>query len=219
MLTLAIDAATYEGTVAVVQGGRVLAQRAATMRGEHGERLMPAAASVLEDAGVDVSRLERIACGAGPGSFTSLRIAASIAKGLAVALRLPLVVAPSPLLIVAGAQPALSPGSYCAVLDAMRGDVSGVDVDLEAGGRFTPRGAAWLLPRAAAGERAAMQRARIVGPGEASPLAPHARGFAALLEQGLCHEVEIATWEPDYGRKAEAQVRWEQAHGRPLEAP
>ena len=89
MLTLAIDAATYEGTVAIVRGGRVLAQRAATMRGEHEERLMPAVVSVLQDAGLDVSRLERIACGAGPGSFTSLRIAASIAKGLAVALRLP----------------------------------------------------------------------------------------------------------------------------------
>ena len=27
----------------------------------------------------------------------------------------------------------------------------------------------------------------------------------------------MTTWEPDYGRKAEAQVRWEAAHGRELE--
>jgi len=28
--------------------------------------------------------------------------------------------------------------------------------------------------------------------------------------------VDLASWEPDYGRLAEAQVRWEAAHGRPL---
>jgi tRNA threonylcarbamoyladenosine biosynthesis protein TsaB len=28
--------------------------------------------------------------------------------------------------------------------------------------------------------------------------------------------VDLASWEPDYGRLAEAQVRWERAHGRPL---
>jgi hypothetical protein len=28
--------------------------------------------------------------------------------------------------------------------------------------------------------------------------------------------VSLAAWEPDYGRLAEAQVKWEQAHGRPL---
>jgi len=30
--------------------------------------------------------------------------------------------------------------------------------------------------------------------------------------------IAIETWEPDYGRLAEAQVRWEAAHGRPLGA-
>jgi tRNA threonylcarbamoyladenosine biosynthesis protein TsaB len=30
--------------------------------------------------------------------------------------------------------------------------------------------------------------------------------------------VDLAGWEPDYGRLAEAQVRWEAVHGRPLTA-
>jgi tRNA threonylcarbamoyladenosine biosynthesis protein TsaB len=37
--------------------------------------------------------------------------------------------------------------------------------------------------------------------------------LAAIIEAG---PVNLASWEPDYGRLAEAQVRWEAAHGRPL---
>jgi tRNA threonylcarbamoyladenosine biosynthesis protein TsaB len=58
-----------------------------------------------------------------------------------------------------------------------------------------------------------------IGPGETEPRDPHARGFAALLRASddLVRRVDVASWEPDYGRKAEAQVRWEQAHGRALD--
>jgi hypothetical protein len=45
---------------------------------------------------------------------------------------------------------------------------------------------------------------------------PHARGFARLLQAGTAKQVEMTTWEPNYGRKAEAQVRWEAANGREL---
>lgn len=217
MLTLALDASTYQGTVAVVRSGEVLASTRATMRGEREERLMPAVVETLRLAGVGIDELERVACGEGPGSFTSLRIAGSIAKGIALARRLPLYAAPSPLLIVAGSAPPLASGSYCAVLDAMRGDLYGLDVDVSAGGGISPHGGTWLLPRADAEERAVRQGARLVGPVESPPRGPDARGFAILLEGGLCREVSLAEWEPTYGRKAEAQVRWEQAHGRPLE--
>jgi hypothetical protein len=49
-------------------------------------------------------------------------------------------------------------------------------------------------------------------------MAPHARGFARLIASGIAAEVEMTTWEPTYGRKAEAQVKWEAAHGRELGA-
>jgi hypothetical protein len=61
-----------------------------------------------------------------------------------------------------------------------------------------------------------MRSARIIGPAETPSLSPHARGFARLIELGLASEVEMTTWEPNYGRKAEAQVRWEATHGREL---
>lgn len=216
--TLAIDASTYSGTVALCSEGAVLAERVTAMRGEREERLMPAVAEVLGDAGVPAASLEAIACGAGPGSFTSLRIAASIAKGLATALGLPLLVAPSPLLIVAGAQPPLAPGRYVAVIDAMRGDVFGLSVRVGSDGALVVEDAPWLAPRAAAESRARDTGAALVGPGEVLRITPHARGFATLITAGLAQPVDLASWEPDYGRKAEAQVKWEQAHGRPLEA-
>ena len=58
---------------------------------------------------------------------------------------------------------------------------------------------------------------RAVGPGQRLDFHPHARGVAPLLQSVVEHgPVDLASWEPNYGRLAEAQVRWEAAHGRPL---
>jgi tRNA threonylcarbamoyladenosine biosynthesis protein TsaB len=58
---------------------------------------------------------------------------------------------------------------------------------------------------------------RIVGPGQEIDAHPHARGVAPILASIVeAGPVNLASWEPDYGRLAEAQVRWEAAHGRPL---
>ena len=73
-LTLAIDASTYRGTVAVISGGQVIAAAEVAMRGEREERLMPAVAAALGEARIAVADLGRVVAGAGPGSFTSLRI-------------------------------------------------------------------------------------------------------------------------------------------------
>ena len=118
LVTLAIDAATYHGSVAVLRGAVVAAEREVAMRGEREERLMPAVAEALTAAGAGVGEVGRVVCGGGPGSFTSLRIAAAIAKGIAAARGVPLYEVPSLALIVAGHP--LPMGRYLAVLDAMR---------------------------------------------------------------------------------------------------
>ena len=178
---------------------------------------MPAITATLENHGIPVDSLDAVACGAGPGSFTSLRIAASIAKGLSAARSIPLLVAPSTLLVVAGAEPDLAPGDYVVALDAMRGDFFTQDVTIEASGAIRP-GESRRSTRVLLEEQAAARSARIIGPSESPVLSPHARGFGRLIRERLANPVEMTTWEPNYGRKAEAQVRWEAAHGRELGA-
>src|ERR1700691_2757110 len=123
--TLVLEASTYRASVACISRGVVVAEReVATGRSEH-EHLMPAVAAVLDEAGIGVSSLARVVCGAGPGSFTSLRIAAALGKGLASGRRGggPRLASIGSLpLIVAGAAERLAPGPYLASIDALRGE-------------------------------------------------------------------------------------------------
>lgn len=217
MITLAVDASTYVGTVAVLRDGGIVACREAAMRGEREERLMPAVAAALGDGGVSPSDLERIVCGAGPGSFTSLRIAGSIAKGMAWATGCPLFAVSSLLLLVAGAEPPLPPGRYLAVLDAMRGERFAAPVEVLAAGVVEPGGPWERLAEDELSARARELVATLVGPGLETSVTPHARGVARLLPLlDGAEPVDLEAWEPDYGRAAEAQVRWEATHGRQL---
>jgi hypothetical protein len=74
-----------------------------------------------------------------------------------------------------------------------------------------------LVRHAEVEQLAASIDATTVGHGQSIERAPHARGARALesiiLETG---PVAIAEWEPRYGRKAEAQMRWEAVHLKPL---
>jgi tRNA threonylcarbamoyladenosine biosynthesis protein TsaB len=213
-LTLALDASTYAGTVAVLRGSEVLSEGDAQMRGEREERLMPAVAAALTAAHVDAADLDRVVCGGGPGSFTSLRIAASIAKGIALVHDIPLIAVSSLALIVAARS--RSAGRYLAVLDAMRGDMHVSVVEVGAGGEVISVTPATLVPAADVDALAATEHAVVIGAGRQTEGAPHARGVArmgAVLKDG---EVSLQRWEPMYGRLAEAQVKWEAAHGREL---
>lgn len=216
-LTLVLEAATSQGSVALVAGDRVLAAASVALRSSTEERLLPAVANVLDAAGARPVDVERIACGAGPGSFTGLRIAGATAKGLAQGLGRPLVALPSLLLVVAGAEPTLPPGGYLVVLDALREERFVAAVDVDDAGRPRAAGAERLVP-AAEVARVAGGRT-LVGPAEALAHGPHARGAArlgALLDAAV--PVALDRWEPDYGRLPAAQVKWEAAHGRPLAA-
>jgi tRNA threonylcarbamoyladenosine biosynthesis protein TsaB len=115
--------------------------------------------------------------------------------------------------------PAATAGRYLAVLDAMRGDVFAHHVTVDERGMVVASAPGGCLPRDQARQQAAELGARMVGPGEDLSASPLARGFGAVLGADLARRVDAASWEPEYGRKAEAQVRWEAAHGRPLDSP
>ena len=211
-VSLAIDAAAAMGTVAVLRDNTVLAEGEAVMRTGHSDFLLPTIDAVLKRAGAGVGDLARVICGSGPGSFTSLRIAGSIGKGIAQARGIPLFAVSSLALIVAArSRPA---GGYLAALDALRGEHYASLVVVGEDGRVTSEDQFELI---ASGELVNVARARgatlLIGGSDAES-APHARG-AALLD---AMPVDLVSWEPRYGRLAEAQVRWEAQHGRPLAA-
>src|SRR5712675_707887 len=57
----------------------------------HSELALPLLEKLLGEAGLTASELEAVAFGAGPGSFTGLRIACGLAQGLALARELPVI--------------------------------------------------------------------------------------------------------------------------------
>ena len=200
---LTFDASTVRSTAAVVRDGVVLAAGHVQGRDPKEERLLPLILGLCAEAGVAVGDVATIVVGAGPGSFTGLRVAAATAKGLAAGTGAALVPVSSLLLIVAGLPTPPAAGRYLATLDALRGEhyVAPVTVDQSGIGLAGPsRRVADAMVAAIAEELGAT----IVGPGTAWDAWPDARGVARLT---LAPAVDLASWELDYGRASAAEDR------------
>jgi len=174
--------------------------------------------ALLEAAATTAADLEAVVCGAGPGSFTSLRIGASLAKGLAFAVRRPLYAASS--LVLAAAQCRES-GEYVVHADALRGERYAMRVQIDEHGLThslsdVVRVSFPAIPAFAHGAK------RLAVGSSPDPALEHA---TVTPDAGLLHRgdawlaggpVDLDSWEPAYGRLAEAQVKWEETHGRAL---
>jgi len=90
MKLLAFDTSTQWLSVACVAGDDCVS-RAERAGQAHSERLLPLIDEVLAEAKVALGELDAIAFGAGPGSFTGVRIACGVAQGLGLGADLPLV--------------------------------------------------------------------------------------------------------------------------------
>jgi tRNA threonylcarbamoyladenosine biosynthesis protein TsaB len=88
MNLLAIDTATEVLALAVAAGGRVR-ERTIVAGQRHAELILGAIEALLAEAGLAVRELHGVVYGAGPGSFTGLRIACGVAQGIAAARELP----------------------------------------------------------------------------------------------------------------------------------
>ncbi len=86
---LALDTSTSSLAVAVMENGKLLAEKNIHAERNHSAYLVSAIGDVLTAAGVAKAELDGIAVGVGPGSYTGARIAVTTAKTLAWALRLP----------------------------------------------------------------------------------------------------------------------------------
>jgi tRNA threonylcarbamoyladenosine biosynthesis protein TsaB len=232
---VALDTATDRASVALGTPGTVaLLEENIQGARRHAAALLPSIEALLGRAGATLDDVRGVALSDGPGSFTGLRVGAALVKALARARRLPFWTAPS--LMVRAAGVAEPNQLVVAIGNALRGEV------YSAGYRFTPteivtelipsvRRPGELMGSAIAPDRVVGEAAPavleqladwagmpVIGPPASLPRASHLLNLVGRL--GGAHEVvAVGEWEPVYGRPAEAQVRWEKAHGRPLPDP
>jgi tRNA threonylcarbamoyladenosine biosynthesis protein TsaB len=132
MLILAFDTATDVATSALFEDGEVLGERTS-----RAVTLLEDVDALLRQAGARTGDIQGLAVGTGPGSFTGLRVGLATARGLALALGVPVAGVSTLDALAAGAPGALP------VIDARRGEVfvlqgeprvlAPEDLDVEAG--------------------------------------------------------------------------------------
>lgn len=121
MKILAIETSTYSGSIAIVEENAILGEYYFNIGPVHTEKLVPSIEWLLSEVGIDKSDLSGVAVSLGPGSFTSLRVGLSTAKGICYSLGIPLV-GVSSLKALAMNLP-FAPCNICPVMDARKGEV------------------------------------------------------------------------------------------------
>lgn len=158
-MELAIETALHACSAALIDDGRVVAERHEIIARGHAERLVPLVAELLAEAGV--ARADAITVDIGPGSFTGIRVGLAAAKAFGLAWKAPVTGCTSTELVAAGvldAHPGLD--RIYVAFDASRGEVYAQLFD-----RAGPAGeVAALAPEAAA---AAARGMTVAGSGAA----------------------------------------------------
>jgi len=226
---LAIDTATDIASVAVKSGNETVARSIRGAR-QHAAQIIPLIQQTLTAANVPPEQIAGIVVGDGPGSFTGLRIGWAAAKGLIQERPRPLLAIPS---LLAAAH-AAGVETVAACYDALRGQVFGaVYAFVDDGvrpivtpGVFTIAELIAADPRRpvlAVGDGAQRYADEVKGWTGRAPVAldalpPLAASLLDLFEYDGARRAigDANVAEPVYGRPAEAQVKWETRHGRPL---
>ena len=226
---LAIDTATDIASVAIATGDRMITRSVRGAR-QHAAQIVSLIDDVLKAAQLPLDQVAGIIVGDGPGSFTGLRIGWAAAKGLLYGRQASLVAIPS----LMGAAHAAGVHTVAACFDALRGQVYGAVY------AFTENAVNTLVParvctiaelaaavprrpEVAVGDGAERYRAEVQQwtgrpPIGLDAIPPIAGSLLAHYEDegARSARVDTSVAEPIYGRPAEAQVKWEARHGRPL---
>lgn len=221
---VAFDTATEIASVAIGSADGTVVSRVIRGARQQAAQIIPTVHELLQVTNTSLAQVDGFIVGDGPGSFTGLRIGWAAAIGLSHVRRLPVIAVPS--LLGAAHAAGVSPVAAC--YDALRGQVFGavfafapdrvqtlVKPDLFTVSELAAR--APVRPVSAAGDGAERYREEVLAWTGREPV-----GLAALppIAGSLIALASFAGYppsrEPIYGRPAEAQVKWESRHGRPL---
>lgn len=121
MKILAIEASGPVAGCALTDGGKLIGEFEINNKKTHSQTLLPMMDDLKNRAGCDLESLDAIAITRGPGSFTGLRIGAATAKGVALALQLPII--PVPTVDALAFNLYGTPALVCPIMDARRQQV------------------------------------------------------------------------------------------------
>ena len=210
-MLLSLDTATRHSGIALYDGRQIVAELNWHSVDAQTTELLPRLEQVMAWSGVQPAGLAALAVSIGPGSVTGLRVALSLAKGMALAHGLPLIGVPT---LDATAYPHLGELPVCAVVQAGRGRVlwsiyepgtpAASDSAVTLGGWRGRRAAIALTDHA--GLAAAIDRPmRVVGEltpdlrsalaGQAGRLAVLAGPAAAMRRAGCLAELAWLRWQ------------------------
>jgi tRNA threonylcarbamoyladenosine biosynthesis protein TsaB len=235
---LCLDTSTNTARVAVVDGAGTPLARVEATGDRHSAHVLPLVDEALRAAGLTAEQLDGIACGAGPGSFTGLRVGLAVSKGLALATGKPLLLVSS-LDALAFDVAAAAPGAgFTAVpcIDAGKGEVYAAPRAVDAAGAIASAepGEPWRLsPTALLEHLSGLSAVVLAGNGAERHAAvfdaglpsgarrisvdgPSARAVALLalprLARGEADDLEKAV--PVYGRPPDITTKKPAAKGR-----
>ena len=121
MKLIAIDSSGLTAGVAVIDGDVLQASYTVDYKKTHSQTLLPMLDEISRMINLDKSTVDAVAVAAGPGSFTGLRIGSATAKGLALALDVPVIEVPTLAAMAFGLYNA--GGLVCPIMDARRNQV------------------------------------------------------------------------------------------------
>lgn len=221
MIVLAVDSSGPVAAVGLARDGKVLYEAAAAVGLTHSQTLQPMIEGAVSAAGLAPGQIDLLACVAGPGSFTGVRIGVCAVKAMAQALGKPCA-ALDALEVLAAGQYGFE-GTICPMLDARRGQVYAAAFRFQDGERprrlmedgalaleeylaLLPRGERLLFVGDGVAVHGAQVRRAL---GERALIAPDYR--AQLRAGAACHlatlaaPVDAVALSPIYLRKPQAQ--------------
>jgi tRNA threonylcarbamoyladenosine biosynthesis protein TsaB len=230
VIALGIETATDRLSVALRRPGVPVLERHLDGARRHAAALLPLVVALLDAGGTRLGEVGTLAIADGPGSFTGLRVGAAAVKALVRTHPAIEVWAASSLMVRAAGVAAPRGARLLVVTSALRGelyaacyrfDPSGPVETLSPPGVATPESLSVPAPDLLIAdapeelvERLALRFGVPVVRGEAG--LPSAAALLMLVGRaGGAERIQaLDTWEPTYGRPAEAQVKWEAVHGR-----